>query len=735
MAKECKLSTGKLHPGGIPRNSVVRITDYPNGLSCLPCIQGNESNKQNNFISYIAVIEMLLLPIIRIPLFVFYLSPFLQQDRKMSSYRHKTDDLKHLVDLFRLIVTKDPSALKAVNKTLHKEPSRHGHSCLPCTKSKKSNKNLQKESELLARQLTFTCGSIFDFADTGCACVLDHENFRYITEDTVDEKVLDKISQSILCGQCEHHDSLPEEDEETVGPLPTSVTLAHVAAVVGNAPVLKILLQLVGKQSPLTEQLRSSPLHLAILHNRQLCVRTIIESQTIVLKTYCGLFSHERQNMNRPNSIDCDYMSTFELCVRMNNFEALKQILQRTPFQASWIIDALKSKSDDVYEIVSQYINTETLSKFQEDDANAIHVLYHGISKGKIGLVERLITARGKGQYEYSPVLLAVVYDQPKILEYLIMSNVCNKDINIKGFTLMDISDSLNHVECSSILSNHGMNLTQRRSENPLRVMLEIGRLLRLGQYTDSLIEKVGLKGEFEDIPKWSETLTFISFQEFGGLGVRKLLSLCRYIDVKGPDGLSPLALALKHHNDPHLILDVLYFNPCLNQFEQDGMRRTRTEKHLQLFDRSEVKAVSMLALAIERDLKNYAVRKWALCYSGFRIYEGSMAVLLLDCGYDIRADALIHSSYPNLLEKRSQSGREDEIRDRIKHRIDRELYFPKPLKERCRDVLRRHFTGHSLYRYVVSANTPPSVRDFVLMDSRLNLRPQNGTVLSIEED
>ena len=652
----------------------------------------------------------------------------------MSSYHHKTDDLKHLVDLFRLIVIKGPSALNAVNEALHKEPSRHGLIPLPCTISKKLSKTkLQKKSRLLTRQLTFTCGSIFDFADTGCACVLDHENFRYISGNTVDEEVLDRISHSILCGQCEHHDSLPEEDEETVGPLPTSVTLAHVAAVVGNAPVLKILLHLVGRQSPLTGMMYASPLHLAILHNQQLCVRTIIESQAIDLQTYCGLFKRQQQNTNRPNSIDCDYMSTFRLCVRMNNFEALKQILQRTPLQASWIIDALKSKSDHVYEIVSQYINPQTLGKFGEDDANAI--LYHGITKGKIGLVEKLITARGKGQYEHSPILLAVVYDQPKILEYLIASNVCNKDINIKGITLMDISDSLNHVECSSILSNYGMNLTQRRSENPLRVMLEIGRLLRLRQYTDILIEKLVLKGEFEDIPKWSEALMFISFQEFGGLGVRKLLSLCHNIDVKGPDGLSPLALGLKHHVDPHLILDVLYFNPCLNKFEQDGTRRTRREKHLQLFDRSEVKAVSMLALAVERDLKNYAVRKWALCYSGFRIYEGSMAVLLLDCGYDIRADALIHSSYPNLLEKRGQSGREDEIRDRIKHRIDRELYFPKPLKERCRDVLRRHFTGHSLHRYFVSANTPSSVRDFVLMDSRLKLRPQNGIVLCIEED
>ena len=124
-------------------------------------------------------------------------------------------EMERLVDIFRKILTKDSNVLCEVNETLRQTP------------------------ELLTRELTFTSGSIFDFADTGCACVLDHENFRYIAGDNVDCEVLDRITRSILCGQCVHHDSLPEEDVETVGPLPTSVTLAHAAAVVGNALCLK----------------------------------------------------------------------------------------------------------------------------------------------------------------------------------------------------------------------------------------------------------------------------------------------------------------------------------------------------------------------------------------------------------------------------------------------------------------------------------------------------------------
>ena len=48
MAKECMLSTGKLPLGGLPRNSVVRITGRPDmtthDLSC--CYRGRKATNQ-----------------------------------------------------------------------------------------------------------------------------------------------------------------------------------------------------------------------------------------------------------------------------------------------------------------------------------------------------------------------------------------------------------------------------------------------------------------------------------------------------------------------------------------------------------------------------------------------------------------------------------------------------------------------------------------------------------------
>ena len=616
----------------------------------------------------------------------------------MMSSRDTASDLKRLVKIFRLIVTKDSAALDVVNETIEKEP------------------------ELLARELTFNCGQLAYFGDTGCACALDHQNFRYISGDNIDGDVLDRITRSILCGECVHHDSLPEEhDDSMIGPRPTSVTLAQAAAAVGYAPVLKNLLRVMGKRAPLSFEIRpsSSPLHLALLHRRHDCVDTILGSSDVDLESYCSTFIYQQQNRNRPNYIDVDYMSTLEFCVRMNNFEALKHILQRIPLQASWIIDAMKSDCDKAYEIVSQYINPETFGNMSISIADKI--LHQGIKRGDTKLVDMVVNNKNKRKFNRSPILLTIVYNQPKILELLITSKVGNIGMVIKGFTLLDISNSLDHVDCSSILMSHGIKPTTRHTEHPLHVMLEIGEQLELDKDTDTLIEKVGRKGDIEDIPKRAEELTFQSLRKFRSLGIRGLLSLCRDIDIKGPDRLTPLALAMRHNIDPLFILDVLYFNPCLNQFEPQGLKMT---SFLQLFDRSKVINISMLALAIERDLNSYSLR-YALEAGGFRPYEGSMAVLLLDCGYDIRADELIHSSYPKLLDNEDEYeyDRDAEIRARIKDRIDRELYLPKRLKERCRDVLRRHLSGHALHRYIASVNMPQTIKDFIVMKSRFNVR------------
>ena len=164
-------------------------------------------------------------------------------------------------------------------------------------------------------------------------------------------------------------------------------------------------------------------------------------------------------------------------------------------------------------------------------------------------------------------------------------------------------------------------------------------------------------------------------------------------------------------------------------------MVRTHTEKHLQLFDRQKVKQITVLALAIERDLKNYSIQKWAFCYSGFSIYEGSMAILLLECGYDIRGDEIVHSSYTQLLQGGYRSAREREIRQKILDKIKSDLYRPKSLKEYCRNSLRGAFPGIKLHMLMNTNLVPTTIKNFILLESRLKQRyDERSSIVCIEE-
>ena len=143
---------------------------------------------------------------------------------------------KEVIRLFCLIIRKDPKAVDEVTTALTKYPS------------------------LLMRRLKFPCGSIYNYADTKCACQIDHELFTYVSDGGIDTELFDYILASVEAGKCRHHKNIPEEDEETVGPRPTSVQLIHAAAVVGFVPVLEILLALPQKEPTLVDTIHE-PVH------------------------------------------------------------------------------------------------------------------------------------------------------------------------------------------------------------------------------------------------------------------------------------------------------------------------------------------------------------------------------------------------------------------------------------------------------------------------------------------
>ena len=99
-----------------------------------------------------------------------------------------------------------------------------------------------------------------------------------------------------------------------------------------------------------------------------------------------------------------------------------------------------------------------------------------------------------------------------------------------------------------------------------------------------------------------------------GGVGLRGALAIGGDADSMDNNGSSLLQLAVRSA-DPCVVLDILYYNPS-------AVFTKKTD-------------ISILMDAMSRDLKPERERG----------YIGSIAHPLLECGYDVRADHLIHSN------------------------------------------------------------------------------------------
>ena len=524
-------------------------------------------------------------------------------------------------------IRKDPKAFDEVSTALTRYPS------------------------IETRRLEFTCGSIYNYADTGCACQVDHELFTYVSHDGLDTELFDHILASIEDGKCRHHNDIPKEDIEIIGPIPTSVQLIHAAAAVGCVPVLEIFLtqpEARKRYEVAIHSLNASPLHLAILFKQRQCIKTIIESGHEQFETYCNnQFIYEVRSQTNPNLINNPSMSIIKLCMVMNDNQTAQNIVQHTSLRAAWVIDAMTSDSEYLKALILSNVNEQFIAQITIHEVENILKLV--IKNGDTLQIASMLINRLKDQKLKTKkcasvpwALLATIYNQPRILEIFLDSNLTTGAYTVRDYTIVDIANSVDHRECADILQSHGLKGSNIKNSSPFLVILDIIRSLHVPEQADVLLRKVWLKKPVAERKEECKALVVDPVTYKRGIGLRTLIEICGDAEVKGPDGLTPLTLALKQDSSPQAILDVLNSNPILTDFVKENVVRTVTGKHLMLFDQEKVEQMTSLALAINRDVKNYFIQRWALEGPGFATYEGSMATLLLECGFDIRGDKIV---------------------------------------------------------------------------------------------
>ena len=179
------------------------------------------------------------------------------------------------------------------------------------------------------------------------------------------------------------------------------------------------------------------------------------------------------------------------------------------------------------------------------------------------------------------------------------------------------------------------------------------------------------------------------------GFGLQDILALGGDVHCTDENGVCLLQLAVRSAT-PRVVVDILYYNPAA------------------IFAKR--RDTSILMDAVKRDLETESKRG----------YTGSLALLLLDCGYDISGDQAIRSAYCSLNAPLLKNLR---LRQQVVKRIRAELYYPKSLQVCCRNTLRKEMPGHELHEYLSKVSVPARLENYLLMITTLDQFMSDQTV------
>ena len=170
-------------------------------------------------------------------------------------------------------------------------------------------------------------------------------------------------------------------------------------------------------------------------------------------------------------------------------------------------------------------------------------------------------------------------------------------------------------------------------------------------------------------------------------------------VNAKNKKLQTPLMLAIsKDVAATHAVIrELLYFNPILEQTDKASK--------------------TTLDLAIARDFmeRNLISKNGSMSGPGQTI-----ASLLLDCGYSMKYEDNKKSNTNSVY---ALKGVWNDIAVTIGCGRDISLQAkPVPLKVRCRETLRRAYTGIRLHKFLKFMKVPPEVKDFVLFTELLRI-------------
>ena len=522
-----------------------------------------------------------------------------------------------------------------------------------------------------------------------CPCAFEHEYFEYVSDDgEINTQMFEKVAENIAKGSCPHLDETSRKYIRNTG-----VYGIHIAAVFCKR---EGFWENMKRASDLTSGIFRLDLYaIAALKNNCEALKML---RTVELLSAHSPFSrqylHAKWSDQSNSRITFQRLTLLEICVRMRKLPELNVILNANcspDDMVSALIFAFTHDLVDVQKVLIEHIRwLATTGKFVRAllCADTAIVCNKSIALEKI---LKYLSAYRSHFYKWLGETISVLprKDCRKILMLYDKSNMLETPIFQRVFKLVYLLEHFYDICKDEVVNAFKCDLdcldvlTQHRSEKGSQIHIYLNPEKRR-------IDVRVLKSLFD------LGLDIDSVDGFGHTPLIHWLKQCRGFFV---------TLRMFHETLQQLVNE----NPSYNLNENAVRFGLEIDsKRNQIFSVKENEAFTVFQM----DGQNHSFIDDDCSSMKF------VTPFLLECGFSFKRDDLLDALDRKLLPQKELSY--------FQHLLD----TPRRLKLRCRDVLRKHFRGRNLHKYVESVNIPKQIKDFIQI--KPSLQPGEPNLLNI---
>ena len=516
-----------------------------------------------------------------------------------------------------------------------------------------------------------------------CPCAFEHEYLDYIGDDgSINDDVVEKLTQSIIDGQCPHASKANRDHIDTTG-----IYGIHIALALGTDKAVSNSYYLMPNRY--TKLYKLDPFAIAVMKNR----RSVPPMPVVmyVLMNSNRVLEDRVQFYERISDDEAAYIgkevSVLDLCIRRGNIPVLDLLVK------------YKCCNNDLGPALNLAF------RYQLFD-----IIKNNLRRLKFDSKEREVE---------ECLTLSIVYDQPYILDFSLqnMSGACSLP-STQRMKLNDTCTVLNRDACREVLERYGISI--RETAPPARLMETLWQLL--DNYCEDFKDEV--ETSFNKIPGLSDELTKQRQNKWSFL-LKNILGFPEKRNVQ------VLQTALDLHANPNVRhyseTPLVYLLWCLSTGRAEPSLLTRQKVELFLYQNLDVKAHTgaiRSSLRADAYVKKASTNTCAGSSQRSFIFDSKKhgvyghdndndfafnfyTPLLIACGFPIPAD---------IETELNQEATNDSVPREVKEYTLMRIKTPKCLIESSRDVLRKHFQGRQIHTFVQLMNIPKQIKDLILL-------------------